>query len=138
LGAHLAMELAIEDAQINTNEVQYINAHATSTGVGDISEINAITNLFKEHSKNLFISAPKSITGHLLGGAGAIEGILTALTVKNDVIPPTINTKNVDEKIANFKLCLATKTETTINYAISNSFGFGGHCASILFKKYSV
>src|SRR5690606_9024367 len=136
LGAHLAMKLAIEEANIEPHLVQYINAHATSTGVGDISEINAIKNLFESHAQKLHISATKSMTGHLLGAAGAVEAIITALVVQNNVIPPTINTKSVDEVFKGLNFSLETKTEKNIEYALSNSFGFGGHCASILLRKY--
>lgn len=137
LGAHLAMNLAIEEGNITPDKVNYINAHATSTGLGDISEIKAITKLF-DGNTDLHISGTKSMTGHLLGGAGAIEAIITALSIKNDVIPPTINTKEVDEAIpSHLNLCLNTKVEKQVNYALSNSFGFGGHCAAILLKKYT-
>jgi len=136
LGAHLAMKLAIEEADIEPHHVQFINAHATSTGVGDVSEINAIKNLFEDHTRKLHINATKSMTGHLLGAAGAVEAIITALAVQKNVIPPTINTKSVDGMFKDLNFSLKTKTEKNIEYALSNSFGFGGHCASILFRKY--
>lgn len=136
LGAYLAMSLALEEANISSNELSYINAHATSTGLGDISEIKAIDKLFKGNT-DLHISGTKSMTGHLLGAAGAIEAIIAALSVKNDAIPPTINTKEVDEEIpSNLNLCINTKVEKKVHYALSNSFGFGGHCAALLLKKY--
>src|SRR5690606_17849138 len=121
---------------IEPHHVQFINAHATSTGVGDVSEINAIKNLFEDHTRKLHINATKSMTGHLLGAAGAVEAIITALAVQKNVIPPTINTKSVDGMFKDLNFSLKTKTEKNIEYALSNSFGFGGHCASILFRKY--
>ena len=130
------MKLAIEEAHIEPHQVHYVNAHATSTGVGDISEINAIKNLFGDHARKLHINATKSMTGHLLGAAGAVEAIITALAVQNNVILPTINTKSVDEVFKDLNFSLGTKIEKDIKYALSNSFGFGGHCASILLRKY--
>src|SRR5690606_22749984 len=116
LGAHLAMKLAIEEAQIEPHQIQYINAHATSTGVGDVSEINAIKNLFEDHSQKLHINATKSMTGHLLGAAGTVEAIITTLAVQNNVIPPTINTKSVDDVFKDLNFSLETKTEKDIEY----------------------
>ena len=137
LGAYLAMENGIKEANILPNEVDYINAHATSTAVGDLSEIKAIEQLFPSNLDQIQISASKSMTGHLLGGTGAIEAISTCLSVKTDWIPPTINTTEVDENIPeNLNLSLGKKTSKEIQYAISNSFGFGGHCAALVVKKY--
>ncbi len=137
-GAHLAMKNAIDEAGIDLTEVNHLNAHATSTGLGDLSEIEAVERLFKDHAKNVHICATKSMTGHLLGGTGAIEAIATTLSVQTDLIPPTINTTNIDPKInPDLKLTLGKKVETPVNYAISNSFGFGGHCAALLLKKYN-
>ena len=137
LGAYLAMKLAIEEGNISPKDIHYINAHATSTGLGDISEVKAITKLF-DGNPDLHISGTKSMTGHLLGAAGAIEAIIAALSVKNNAIPPTINTKEIDEEIpSNLNLCLNTKVEKEVKYALSNSFGFGGHCATLLVKKYT-
>ena len=136
-GAYLAMKEAIREGGISTNDIDYINAHATSTGLGDISEIRAIENLFSESLDKLQISATKSMTGHLLGGTGAIETIATALSVQNGQIPPTINTKELDEEITNdLNLTLGESVKMEIDYAISNSFGFGGHCAAVLLKKF--
>ena len=138
VGAFLAMKNALEEAEINANEIDYINLHATSTGVGDISEITTIQKLFQDHTPNLSLSATKSMTGHLLGGTGAIEAIASCLAVKEDIIPPTINTKQVDETITQkINLTLEHSINRTTNYALSNSFGFGGHCAALIVKKYT-
>lgn len=137
VGAYLAMKEALEEANVNADQVDYINAHATSTGIGDLSEINAITQLFNSVLSTVQVSATKSMTGHLLGGTGAIEAIASCLSVQTDLIPPTINTKEVDEAIpSELDLAIGEKVSKTVNYAISNSFGFGGHCAALLFKKY--
>jgi len=137
LGAYLAMESGIQEASITPEKIDYINAHATSTGLGDLSEIKAIEKLFKSTLDQIQISASKSMTGHLLGGTGAIEAISTCLSVNTDVIPPTINTSEVDENIPKeLNLSLNGKTSREINYALSNSFGFGGHCATLVLKKY--
>ncbi len=137
LGAYLAMERGIQEANITPEKVDYINAHATSTGLGDLSEIKAIEKLFKSNLDQIQISASKSMTGHLLGGTGAIEAISTCLSVNTDLIPPTINTSEVDEKIPKeMNLSLNGKASREINYALSNSFGFGGHCASLILIKY--
>ena len=137
LGAYLAMESAIKEANVSPEKIEYINAHATSTSLGDLSEINAIEKLFKPYLAKLQVSASKSMTGHLLGGTGAIEAISTCLSLSTGSIPPTINTAEVDEKInKKLNLSLHGKTTKEINYALSNSFGFGGHCAALVLKKY--
>jgi len=137
LGAYLAMENGIKEAKIAPNEIDYINAHATSTGLGDLSEIRAIEKLFKSNIHKVQISASKSMTGHLLGGTGAIEAIATCLSVKTDLIPPTINTTEVDKGIPKeLNLSLGKKSTKKVNYALSNSFGFGGHCSAMIIKKY--
>ncbi|WP_209406420.1 beta-ketoacyl-ACP synthase II [Pseudozobellia sp. WGM2] len=137
LGAYLAMEIGIKEAHITPNEIDYINAHATSTGLGDLSEIKAIERLFKSSIDKIQISASKSMTGHLLGGTGAIEAISTCLSVKTDLIPPTINTTEIDENIPKeLNLSLGEKSSKKVNYALSNSFGFGGHCSAMIIKKY--
>ncbi len=136
-GAYLAMKKAIEEAGINENDIDYINAHATSTGLGDLSETKAIEKLFNLPLGKLQISGTKSMTGHLLGGTGAIEAIATCLSIQSDLIPPTINTKIIDKNISSeLNLSLGKKTSKHIQYAMSNNFGFGGHCASLLLKKY--
>ncbi|SIS73487.1 3-oxoacyl-[acyl-carrier-protein] synthase II [Zobellia uliginosa] len=137
LGGFLAMQNGISEANITPKEINYINAHATSTGLGDLSEIKAIERLFDSNLDKIQISATKSMTGHLLGGTGAIEAISTCLSVKKALIPPTINTTEVDENISKkLNLSLGKKTSKDINYALSNSFGFGGHCAALILKKY--
>ena len=137
LGAKNVMKLAIEDAEIDVSEVDYINVHGTSTPLGDIAETKAIKSLFGEHAYNLNISSTKSMTGHLLGAAGVVEAIACVMAVKNNIVPPTINHETfdpeIDEKL-NLTLNKAQKRE--INYALSNTFGFGGHNASLLVKKY--
>jgi 3-oxoacyl-[acyl-carrier-protein] synthase II len=136
-GAKLVMQWAVEDAGINLTDVDYINVHGTSTPLGDIAEPKAILGVFGEHSYKLSISATKSMTGHLLGAAGAIEGIATILALKNGIIPPTINHFTDDPEIDNrldFTFNEAKKRD--IQVAISNTFGFGGHNATIAFKKY--
>ncbi|NMH86245.1 beta-ketoacyl-ACP synthase II [Flavivirga algicola] len=137
LGAYLAMESGLRESNIAPEEINYINAHATSTGLGDLSEIKAIEKLFASNLDKLQISASKSMTGHLLGGTGAIEAISTCLSVNTGIVPPTINTTEIDENIPNeINLSLGKKSTKEINYALSNSFGFGGHCAALILKKY--
>jgi 3-oxoacyl-[acyl-carrier-protein] synthase II len=137
IGAYLAMSEAIKESGIPAGEIDYINAHATSTEQGDISEIKAIEKLFENNSGKAHVSANKSMTGHLLGGTGAIEAIATCLAVKTDRIPPTINTQTPDERItASVRLVLEKQIQKSVHYALSNNFGFGGHCAAVLLKKY--
>jgi len=138
IGAFLAMEAGIKEANLKPLDIDYLNAHATSTGLGDLSEIKAIEKLFPSNLDRIQVSASKSMTGHLLGGTGAIEAISTCLTVKTDLIPPTINTTDIDKNIPKeLKLSLGSKSiSKTVNYALSNSFGFGGHCAALILKKY--
>ncbi|MDR0750121.1 MAG: beta-ketoacyl-ACP synthase II [Tannerellaceae bacterium] len=139
LGAKLVMRNALEDAGMKPEDIDYINVHGTSTPVGDISEARAIKDVFGEHAYNLNISSTKSMTGHLLGAAGALEAIACILTVKEGVIPPTINHEEgdndpeIDYKL-NFTFNKAQKRE--INTALSNTFGFGGHNASVIVKKF--
>jgi 3-oxoacyl-[acyl-carrier-protein] synthase II len=134
-GAVRSMKEAIRDAGILPADVDYINAHGTSTPYNDVTETTAIKTVFGEHAYNMVISSTKSMTGHLLGAAGSIEAIATIMAVKNDIVPPTINLVNPDPGCdLNYSALTATKKE--INYAISNTFGFGGHNASLLFKKY--
>lgn len=136
-GAYLAMKEALREGGIEASELSYLNAHATSTGLGDISEIKAIDRLMDHKFENLTVSATKSMTGHLLGAAGAIEAIATAMAIQKDLIPPTINTQNIDDEIpGDLDLCLGKSKAKNVEYAMSNSFGFGGHCAAILMKKY--
>jgi 3-oxoacyl-[acyl-carrier-protein] synthase II len=136
-GAMRVMKITLEDAGIAPEDVDYINVHGTSTPLGDVSEVKAIQKVFGDHAYNLNISSTKSMTGHLLGAAGAIEGIASVLAIKNGIIPPTINHFTDDpafDSKLNFTFNKAQKRE--VNVAVSNTFGFGGHNASILFKKF--
>ena len=138
LGAHNVMQLAIEEAEIPVTDVDYINVHGTSTPLGDIAETKAIKALFGEHAYNLNISSTKSMTGHLLGAAGVIESIACIMAVKDNVVPPTINHFTDDPDIDNkLNLTFNKAQKRTVNYALTNTFGFGGHNASVLFKKYT-
>ena len=137
-GASRVMKAALDEAGLLPEDVDYINVHGTSTPAGDIAEVKAIKNLFGEHAYKLNISSTKSMTGHLLGGAGALEAVLTVLTIKHGIVPPTINHAEDDEDPEidyrlNFTFNKAQKRE--VNVALSNTFGFGGHNASIAFKK---
>jgi 3-oxoacyl-[acyl-carrier-protein] synthase II len=136
LGVILVLKNALEDGGLKPTDVDYINVHGTSTPLGDIAEIGAIQNVFGEHTFDINISSTKSMTGHLLGAAGAIEAIASVLALKNNLVPPTINHSNVDESFdskINFTLNQAQQRD--INVAVSNTFGFGGHNASVIFKK---
>jgi 3-oxoacyl-[acyl-carrier-protein] synthase II len=135
-GAYLGMLDALEDAGIGAQEIDYINAHATSTPMGDESELRAIERIFGSR-ESLNISATKSMTGHLLGAAGAIESIITVMAIKDNLVPPTINTKNIDASIqGKFNLTLGKVQAKEINFAMSNTFGFGGHIANLIFRKF--
>lgn len=139
LGAKLVMKNALEDAHMSPSELDYVNVHGTSTPVGDPSEIKAIKEVFGEHAYNLNISSTKSMTGHLLGAAGALEAMFCVLSVQNDIIPPTINfTEGDEDPEIDYKLNLTfNKAEKrTVNAALSNTFGFGGHNACIIVKKF--
>ncbi|NSL88871.1 beta-ketoacyl-ACP synthase II [Chitinophaga solisilvae] len=137
MGARLGMEQALEDAGITVNDVDYINSHTTSTPVGDLSELKAIVAAFGDHVTKLNISATKSMTGHLLGAAGAIEAIACIKATQEDIVPPTINTTVLGEGIpTNLNLTLGQAQQRTVNVAMSNTFGFGGHNAIVVFKKY--
>ncbi|NPD82293.1 beta-ketoacyl-ACP synthase II [Prevotella sp. PINT] len=140
LGAKLVMENALEDAGMNPEDIDYINVHGTSTPVGDISEAKAIKDVFGDAAYKLNISSTKSMTGHMLGGAGAAEAMFSVLAVKNDIVPPTINHEEGDEDPEidynlNFTFNQAQKRE--VRAALSNTFGFGGHNACVIFKKYA-
>lgn len=137
LGAKKVMEMALKEAKIAPNEVDYINVHGTATPLGDVAELKAIQQVFGEHAFKLNISSTKSMHGHLLGGAGAIEALASILALVNQTIPPTINHQEQDENIdTKFNLTLHKAQERKVNYALSNTFGFGGHNACILFKKH--
>jgi 3-oxoacyl-[acyl-carrier-protein] synthase II len=135
-GALLGMKWALEDAELKPEDVDYLNPHATSTPVGDESEMKAVSKFFGDHKKKLLISATKSATGHLLGGAGAIEAIISIKAIETGVIPPTINTTQIDPAIPEgLNIITGNKVEKSINVAMSNTFGFGGHNATAVFKK---
>jgi 3-oxoacyl-[acyl-carrier-protein] synthase II len=137
IGAISSMKQAMEEANVSAGDVNYINAHATSTPVGDISEVKAITKLFENNMSQLVVGATKSMTGHLIGGAGATESIFTIKAIHEGIIPPTINTKNLDPAIPqNLKISGPKAEKKEVNVAISNTFGFGGHNTSVLYKKY--
>jgi 3-oxoacyl-[acyl-carrier-protein] synthase II len=137
LGVILVLNSALEDAEMQPSDIDYINVHGTSTPLGDVAELKAIQSVFGEHAYKLNISSTKSMTGHLLGAAGAIEAIATILAVQNDIVPPTINHTVVDEAIdAKLNLTLNKAQHRTINAALSNTFGFGGHNATVIFKKF--
>jgi 3-oxoacyl-[acyl-carrier-protein] synthase II len=134
-GAVRSMSLAIKDAGLKPEDIDYINAHGTSTPFNDRNETAAIKTVFGEHAYNLAVSSTKSMTGHLLGAAGAIEAIATALAIYNSKIPPTINYENPDEDL-DLNYVPNKSIEKKIRAAVSNTFGFGGHNASLCFKAY--
>lgn len=137
LGAMNVMNNALRDAGLTAKDIDYVNTHGTSTPLGDVAEVKAIQKVFGEHAYNMNISSTKSMTGHLLGAAGAIEALACVLTVQNDIIPPTINhvtpDPEIDEKL-NFTF--NTSQKRVVNYALSNTFGFGGHNACVIVKKH--
>jgi 3-oxoacyl-[acyl-carrier-protein] synthase II len=136
-GARRAMKAAIEESGLSLTDIDHINTHGTSTPLGDIAETKAITTLFGDHAPKININSTKSMTGHLLGAAGAIEAIATILAVQNDLIPPTINHSTDDPEINNnLNFTFDKAVKRTVNAAISNTFGFGGHNASILIRKF--
>jgi 3-oxoacyl-[acyl-carrier-protein] synthase II len=134
-GAILSMKMAVKTAGITPDAIDYINMHGTSTPLGDIGETKAIKTLFGDHAYNMNLSSTKSMTGHLLGAAGAVEGIATALAVKNDIVPPTINFKNPDPE-CDLNYTFNKPQKRTVNIGMSNAFGFGGHNTSVMFRKY--
>ena len=140
LGARLVMQNALADAGLQPEDIDYINVHGTSTHVGDISEAKAIKEVFGDAAYKLNISSTKSMTGHLLGAAGAVEAMVTLLAVKNDIVPPTINhdEDDKDEEIDyNLNFTFNKAQQRTVRAALSNTFGFGGHNACVVFKKYA-
>jgi len=138
MGAKLVMRNVLEDAGLKPEDIDYINLHGTSTPVGDGPEAKAVVEIFGEHAYKLNISSTKSMTGHLLGAAGAIEAIASIIAVNNSFVPPTINHFEDDPEIdSNLNLTFNKAQEREINYALSNTFGFGGHNASVIFKKIS-
>jgi len=135
-GVKAVIRNCLNDAKIKANEVDAINTHGTSTPLGDVAELKAISNVFGEHAPNININSTKSMTGHMLGASGAIEAISVILSIQNKLVPPTINHNNIDENInQNLNLTLNTAQNREINIAMSNTFGFGGHNACVLFKK---
>ncbi len=140
LGAKLVMNNALKDAGMNPDEIDYVNAHGTSTPVGDVSEVKAIKEVFGEHAYKLNVSSTKSMTGHLLGATGALEALFCVKSVQEDIVPPTINhdPADLDENIDyNLNFTFDKAQKRTVRAALSNTFGFGGHNASIIVKKYA-
>jgi 3-oxoacyl-[acyl-carrier-protein] synthase II len=138
IGARNTMLAALEDAEIDPSQVDYVNVHGTSTPLGDIAEVKAIQSVFGEHAYNLNISSTKSMTGHLLGAAGAIEAVACVLSVKNDIVPPTINHFTDDPELdSKLNFTFHKAQARTVNIALSNTFGFGGHNTTIIVKKFN-
>ncbi len=138
IGARNTMLAALEDAEMTADQIDYVNVHGTSTPLGDIAEVKAIQAVFGEHAYNINISSTKSMTGHLLGAAGAIEAIACVLSVKNDIVPPTINHFTDDPELdTKLNFTFNTAQKRTVNVALSNTFGFGGHNTSVIVKKYA-
>jgi 3-oxoacyl-[acyl-carrier-protein] synthase II len=134
-GARLAMRMALETSGLETDDVDYLNMHGTSTPLGDVAETQAIKKVFGEHAYEMNLSSTKSMTGHLLGAAGAVEAIAAILAVKHDRIPPTINFEVPDEK-CDLNYTFNEPEDRTVNVAMSNAFGFGGHNTCVVFKKF--
>lgn len=138
LGASSVMDFALQDANLKPEDIDYINVHGTSTPLGDVSETKAIQKIFGEHAYKLNISSTKSMTGHLLGAAGAIEAIASIKAIQTGIIPPTINHFTDDETFdPGLNLTFNKAQQREVNYALSNTFGFGGHNCSVIFKKYN-
>ena len=138
LGAKKVMQNALEDAQMKPEDIDYINVHGTSTPLGDVSEVKAIKEVYGEHAYNLNISSTKSMTGHLLGAAGAVEAIASILALQKNIVPPTINHENFDDQLdAKLNFTLNKAEKRNVNAVMSNTFGFGGHNASIILKAFS-
>lgn len=137
LGTINVMKNALEDANIKPSDIDYINVHGTSTPIGDVVELASIQNLFGDNAYKLNISSTKSMTGHMLGAAGAMEAMASIFAIQKGIIPPTINFKQLDEKIdSKLNLTINTAQQREVTYVLSNTFGFGGHNSSIVFKKY--
>ncbi|PDH47797.1 MAG: beta-ketoacyl-[acyl-carrier-protein] synthase II [Bacteroidetes bacterium MED-G21] len=138
LGAKKVMQNALEDAHMKPEDIDYINVHGTSTPLGDVSEVKAIKEVYGEHAYNLNISSTKSMTGHLLGAAGAVEAIASILAIQKNMVPPTINNENFDDQLdAKLNFTLNKAEKRNVNAVMSNTFGFGGHNASIILKAFS-
>ena len=136
-GAALAMQLALRDAGVSPDAVDYVNAHGTSTPLGDLAELKAVKSTFGDHARKLSISSTKSQLGHLLGASGGVEAVLTTLATHRNLLPPTINLENPDAECEGLDFVPGKARDRKVEYAMSNSFGFGGHNASLLFKKVS-
>jgi len=137
-GAMLGMQWALEDAGVSPGEVDYLNPHATSTPLGDVSEMKAVTAFFGKSVSHLHVSATKSATGHMLGAAGAAEAVICIKTIEEGIIPPTINTRNIDPEIpGGLNIVLDKKLMKDVKVALTNTFGFGGHNASAVFRKFT-
>lgn len=134
-GPRRCMEMAIRHAGIAPSDIAYLNAHGTSTAVGDVNEVKAIKEVFGEHAKTLVVNSTKSMTGHLLGGAGGVESVFTVMAVKNQISPPTINVQNQDPG-CDIDCCANEAREMTIEYAMKNSFGFGGTNSTVIYKRW--
>lgn len=134
-GPRRCMEMAIRHAGIAPSDIAYLNAHGTSTSVGDVNEVKAIKEVFGEHAKKLVVNSTKSMTGHLLGGAGGVESVFTVMAVKNQISPPTINVQNQDPE-CDIDCCANEAREMTIEYAMKNSFGFGGTNSTVIYKRW--
>ena len=134
-GPSRCMEMAIRHAGIQPSDIAYLNAHGTSTSVGDVNEVKAIKEVFGEHAKKLVVNSTKSMTGHLLGGAGGVESVFTVMAVKNQISPPTINVQNQDPE-CDIDCCANEAREMTIEYAMKNSFGFGGTNSTVIYKRW--
>ena len=137
-GAELAIRTALKDANLSTDDVQYVNMHGTSTHLGDIAESNTVARVFgdKDTNKNLLVSSTKSMTGHMIGGAGSVESIICIKVINNGIVPPTINLENQDEEVANLDYVPNKARKHDVRVAVNNSFGFGGCNAVLIFKKY--
>jgi 3-oxoacyl-[acyl-carrier-protein] synthase II len=137
-GAILGMQWALEDAGVSPGEIDYLNPHATSTPLGDVSEMKAVTAFFGKSASHLHISATKSATGHMLGAAGAAEALICIKAIEEGIIPPTINTRNIDPQMpGDLNVVVGDKLKKEVKIALSNTFGFGGHNASAVFRKFS-
>lgn len=135
-GALLSMQEALSDAELTTSDIDYINVHGTSTPLGDIAELKALDKLFGDRLPSISISSTKSMTGHLLGAAAAVEALACVMALTRDIIPPTINVENLDPEVpANLNLTLHTARRREVRAALSNTFGFGGHNSTIIFRK---
>ena len=136
IGVIAVMKNTLRDAGMNPEDVDHINTHGTSTPLGDVAELKAISHVFGKNTKNININSTKSMTGHLLGAAGAIEAIASILAIKHGIVPPTINHTTIDENInPELNLTLNVAQKRDVRVAMSNTFGFGGHNACVLFKK---